>query len=68
MFVIGAFAGAMANFAIGNKLGRRPMIFLGAIGTLIGAALQTGEFTVFVVLCSTSKTPLKTCVACGNDK
>lgn len=34
--------GCLTNFAIGNKLGRRPMIFLGAIGTLIGAALQTG--------------------------
>lgn len=42
-FVLGAFFGAMFNTWIGNKIGRRPLLYIGTTGTLVGAALQAGS-------------------------
>lgn len=42
-FVLGAFFGACFNTWIGNKIGRRPLLYIGTFGTLVGAALQAGS-------------------------
>lgn len=51
LFVIGAMGGCLANSAIGNRLGRRPVLFVAAIGTLLGAGLQSGSrnLAMFIV-------------------
>lgn len=42
-FVLGAFFGCLFNTWIGNKIGRRPLLYVGTVGTLIGGALQAGS-------------------------
>jgi MFS family permease len=43
-FVLGALVGALSCMKIGNPLGRRKVIFLGACLTLVGEVLCTSSF------------------------
>ncbi|KAJ5225018.1 Major facilitator superfamily domain general substrate transporter [Penicillium chermesinum] len=50
-FQLGALVGALSCTALGDRLGRRKTIFLGAILTIIGQVLQTSSYSLaqFVV-------------------
>lgn len=45
VYEIGCFAGAIATMYLGDKLGRRKMIFIGCIIMIIGAVIQTASYS-----------------------
>lgn len=45
VYEIGCFAGAIATMYLGDKLGRRKMIFLGCVIMIIGAVIQTASYS-----------------------
>lgn len=52
MFVLGAFIGCLTVSAIGNKIGRRPILNVASFGTLLGAALQAGSVNLGMFIVS----------------
>lgn len=51
-FVLGAFFGCVFNTFIGNKIGRRILLIIGGVGTLIGGALQAGSVNLGMLIFS----------------
>ncbi|GAA5837725.1 hypothetical protein JCM11251_002306 [Rhodosporidiobolus azoricus] len=55
LFVLGAFVGCLTASAIGNKIGRRPMLQTATVLTIVGAAgmagaVNTGMFCAFRII------------------
>lgn len=49
-FVLGAFFGCILNIFIGNRIGRRNLLIIGGVGTLIGGALQAGSVNLGMLM------------------
>ncbi|CDK29797.1 unnamed protein product [Kuraishia capsulata CBS 1993] len=46
IYEIGCFSGALSTMAVGDKFGRRKMIFAGAVVMIVGGILQATAFSV----------------------